>query len=450
MKNHSSGEFKKVATRARSYLTHDIFRLDTLGMPKLKAGGIHALKVIALSFQKFIMDKCPLRASSLTFYSLLSIVPVAAMAFGIAKGFGLDRRLEHELHTYFAGQQEALNFVIEFARSLLENTKGGIVAGIGILTLLLSVVKVLNHIENAFNLIWGVKSRTFDRKFSDYLAIMLTGPILFIIAGSMTVFIRTKVETFTANVAVLDLISPIIFIAMKLLPFGLVWLLFTMVYIIMPNTRVRFSSAFIAGIVAGTLYQLIQTAYINLQIFVANYNAIYGSFAALPLFMVWLQTSWLILLIGAEISYSHTTVDAYHVYPSGKKEISFIDKKMIALQIVHAIVKRFEKGEPPATAKDIAWKLKLPIGPVQEVITKMAASGLVSLTVPPKGKMPGVQPGRDIHTISIQTVVSTLDQSGDTDFNLPSTPFQQKVSHHLNTLAEEIRNSEDNRLLKDL
>ena len=426
MKTNLSDKLKKALIHVDDYITKDLFYKNTQKISNIKAKGYHALQIMVLSLQKFVADQCPLRASALTFYSLLAIVPVAAMAFGIAKGFGLEKRLEQDLYLQFSGHKEALNFVINFARSLLDSIKGGVIAGIGIPTLLLSVVKVLNHIESAFNLIWGVKSRKFDRKFSDYLAIMLTGPLLFTIASSITVFIKTKVETITANTSVMDLISPIIFFGLHLIPYILIWTLFTMVYIIMPNSRVRFKSAFIAGVVAGTLYQLSQTIYINFQVFVANYNAVYGSFAALPLFMIWLQISWLILLLGAEISNTHHTTDRYGCVPNAQG-ISFNLKKTVALQIVHLLVKRFEKAELPVTVRDMAQQLMLPIRLVQEVTKKLADSGLISPTVLTNRHTPGYQPARSIQTLSIQTVISALEQSGDFGFNLPSTRSYKEI-----------------------
>ena len=449
MKTTLSGKLKKAIIHANDYLTKELFFKNTQEIPKIKAKGFHALQVMVLSLQKFKADQCPLRASALTFYSLLAIVPVAAMAFGIAKGFGLEKRFEQDLYLQFSGHTEVLNFVINFARSLLNSIKGGVIAGIGIPTLLLSVVKVLNHIESAFNLIWGVKSRQFDRKFSDYLAIMLTGPLLFTIASSITVFIKTKVETITASTSIIDLISPIIFFGLHLLPYILVWILFTMVYIIMPNSRVRFKSAFLAGVAAGTLYQFSQTVYINFQVFVASYNAVYGSFAALPLFMIWLQISWLILLLGAEISNTHHTTDRYGCIPNAKG-ISFNLKKTVALQIVHLLVRRFEKKELPATVRDMAQQLMLPIRLVQEVTTKLADSGLISPILLTNRHTPGYQPARSIQTLSIQAVISALEQSGDTIFNLPSTRSYKEISHYLNKLTEESQNSKANRLLKDL
>ena len=449
MKKNAVRRLRDKTTQAHRYITNDIFWIDTQGMSALSIKGLSLLKLIVLSIKKFIADQCPLRASALTFYSLLSIVPVVAMAFGIAKGFGLEKRLEQDLYLHFSGQQEVLPFIIEFARSFLENTQGGLIAGFGVLTLLLSVVKVLDHIERAFNLIWRVKSRTFDRKFSDYLAIMLTGPLLFTMASSVTVFIRTQVETMTSSVGILSLFSPFIFLLLKLLPYILVWILFTMVYLIMPNTRVRLGPAFLAGVVAGTLYQISQIGYINFQIILANYNAVYGSFAALPLFMIWLQVSWLILLMGAEISNTHHTTDSYGTI-SDTHSISFRHKKMAALQIVHYLIKRFERQDPPVTARDVAHSLRLPFRLVQELTDMLSKLGLISLTVLPQRNTPGLQPGQAIGSLSIQAVVSAMDQFGNADFNLPESSFNENIKRALELLAEENQGSPNNELLKDI
>lgn len=449
MKRKSIASLKEAGEAAYRYVTRDIFSIDTGKMSWFKANRIHALKVISLTIRKFMMDQCSLRASALTFYTLLSIVPVVALAFGIAKGFGLEERLEQDLYLRFSGQQEVINFIINFARTLLENTKGGLVAGIGVLTLLLSIVKVLNHIENAFNTIWGVKSRSFDRKFSDYLAIMMTGPILFTMASSSTVFIRTQVENFTTNITMLYMVSPLIFLALKLLPFLLVWIMFTIIYIIMPNTRVPLGSAVFAGIAAGTFYQLIQIVYITFQISVASYNAVYGSFAALPLFLVWLHISWLILLFGAEISSSHFIAErSGFINAAGR--ISFLHQKAAALLIVHYLVKRFEKGLAPVTVTDIAHELGLSAGLIHGITIILEKNGLISFTIPEKRNLPGLQPARDIHTLSIHSVISALDQGGDAVFQRPATHFHKKIFQLLDILARENQNSKSNHLIKDL
>ena len=297
-------DIRVVRSKITNFIKTDIWRIRVRNLPRRKSFFIKQLRILLLAIRGFHGDKCPLQASALTFYSILSVVPVVAMAFGVAKGFGFQKLLEKQLLEKFPGQEEVMMQVVNFALSLLENTKGGMIAGIGVAVLLWTVIKVLSNIERSFNTIWEIKkSRTFGRKFSDYLSIMLISPILVIMSSSVTVFITTQVTLITEKIALLGIFSSLIFFILKLLPYCLVWILFTFIYILMPNTKVNFSSGFIAGVFAGTIFQLAQWAYIYFQVGVAKYNAIYGSFAALPLFLVWLQLSWLIVLLGAEISF---------------------------------------------------------------------------------------------------------------------------------------------------
>jgi len=316
----SMPDIRAIKSKFIAFFKTDIWRIRLRDLPRRKAFAIKQLRILFLTLHGFSYDKCPLRASALTFYSLLSIVPVAALAFGIAKGFGFAKRLETLLYEKLPGQEDVLTQVIAFANSLLENTKGGVIAGIGIAVLFWSLIKVLSHIESSFNAIWEIKKhRSIGRKISDYLSIALICPILVIMSSSVTVFITTQIKHITEKVALLGMFSPIIFFFLKLLPYGLIWILFTTIYIFMPNTRVNFSSGIIAGVFAGTLYQIVQWAYINFQVLVAKYNAIYGSFAALPLFLIWLQISWLIVLFGAEISFSYQNVHTHEFDPMARK-----------------------------------------------------------------------------------------------------------------------------------
>src|SRR3972149_3873262 len=284
-----------------SFIKTDIWRIRLEELPRQKSFFIKQLRIFLLAFRGFTEDKCQLRASALTFYSMLSIVPVIALIFAIGKGFGLEKLLEKQLSTMLKGQQEVMQQVLTFANSLLENTSGGLIAGVGVVLLLYAVMQVLSNIENSFNDIWQIKrDRSFVRKFSDYLSIMLIAPVLIIMSGSITIFITTQITRITESIELIGFFSPLIFLLLKLLPYCMIWLLFTFIYIVMPNTKVNFKSALIAGIIAGTIFQVSEWAYISFQIGVAKYNAIYGSFAAMPLFLIWLQTSWLIVLFGAE------------------------------------------------------------------------------------------------------------------------------------------------------
>ncbi|MFC1489002.1 YihY/virulence factor BrkB family protein [Thermodesulfobacteriota bacterium] len=427
-----------------------IWRIRLKDLPRKKSFAVKQLRIIFLTIHGFSHDKCPLRASALTFYSLLSIVPVAALAFGIAKGFGFAKRLETLLYEKLPGQEEVLTQVIAFANTLLENTKGGVIAGIGIAVLLWSVIKVLSHIEGSFNAIWEIRRhRSIGRKISDYLSIMLVCPVLFIMSSSVTVFITTQIKHITEKVALIGLFSPIIFFFLKLIPYGLIWVLFTTIYIFLPNTRVNYSSGIIAGVVAGTLYQIVQWAYINFQVLVAKYNAIYGSFAALPLFLIWLQISWLIVLFGAEISFSYQNVHVHEFDPEGRK-IAPALKKLLALQIVHLLVKKFSKGEKPLTTHQISYALEIPFYLTRKILDELVESGVVSSTAPESNNDIAFQPSRDINLLTVNSVIQALEHAGIDDFPMAQTTELQALSEALQTFGDEIDKSPANRLLKDI
>jgi membrane protein len=300
------------ARELHKFLSEDLWRIRLDEQPPRRSLWIKLLRVITLSVKGFDKDKCTLRASALTFYTLLSIVPILAMAFGIAKGFGFDHILEERVRQQFHGHEEVVAQAITFARNMLDNTKGGLIAGIGVVFLFWAVIKVLGNMERSFNEIWGIKKhRSWTRKFSDYLSFMLIAPVLFIMAGSMTVAVSSQVKNILLTHSYLAYIAEPILLLLKILPFGLLWGLFAFVYFFLPNGKVNVRSALLGGILAGTIYQIVQWAYITFQVGINRYNAIYGSFAALPLFLIWLQLSWLILLYGAEVSFAHQNVATY-------------------------------------------------------------------------------------------------------------------------------------------
>ncbi|HSO17898.1 MAG TPA: YihY/virulence factor BrkB family protein, partial [Desulfosarcina sp.] len=254
---------KASAKRIRGFFSANLWQVRRGECTGVQWMLIRLARTAILAFQGFFRNHGTLRASALTFFTLLSLVPVAAMAFGIAKGFGFEKRLQQELLEQFAAQQEVVLQIIGFARNMLDNTRGGMIAGIGVIVLFWAVIKVLSHIENAFNHIWRVRSRPFVRKLSDYLTIMLICPLLVIMSGSVTVFITSQVNAISGRFELLQMVGPVIFLGLKLLPYALIWILFTLTYIIMPNRSVRFDAALLAGVVAGTAYQVIQAAYIH-------------------------------------------------------------------------------------------------------------------------------------------------------------------------------------------
>ena len=432
------------------FIRVDIWRIRLKDTSRTKYFFIKQLRILILATRGFAKDKCTLSASALTFYSILSIVPVVAMAFGIAKGFGFQKLFEKELLEKFQGQEEVMNRVVAFANSLLENTKGHLIASFGILFLLWTVIKLLTQIEHSLNDIWEVKSpRTYGRKFSDYLSIMLISPILFILSSSVTVFITTQIAVITQKVALIGMFSPVIFFMVKLIPYGLIWILFIFIYMIMPNTKVNFSSGLIAGIIAGTIYQIAQWAYITFQVGMARYNAIYGSFAALPLFLIWIQLSWLIVLFGAEISFAYQYVDTYDFEPD-RRYISPAFKKLLSLQVSRLIISTFLKADPPLSAISISKILQIPIRLVEQILEELVEAGIVSDTEVKKNKEISYQPARDINAITINSVIEALEHKGVDNIPVAQTAELKHLSESLKTLNDEIEKSPANRLLKDI
>jgi membrane protein len=375
---------------------------------------------------------------------------VAAMFFGVAKGFGFENRLVKELYDKFPGQEEVLSQVIKFSTSLLDQTKGGLIAGIGMLVLFWSVLKVLGHIEMALNDIWEIKeSRSWGRKFSDYLSIMLISPILVLMSGSATVFITTQVAQITQKVALLGVFSPLISFSLKCIPYVLIWVLFTILYIIMPNTKVNFKAGFLGGVVAGTLYQIAQWGYISFQIGAAKYNAIYGSFAALPLFLMWLQISWWIVLFGAELSFANQNVATYEYEPDCLN-ISPGFKKLLTLQVAHVLIKNFSNGEKPLIYSQISNHLDMPLRLAHSIIFDLVNAGLVSEIKTKADKEFAYQPARDINKMTIQYVLEALDQEGTDDIPVAKTEDHQALSDALENFRDAMQSSPANKLLKDI
>ena len=432
------------------FITTDIWRIRLKDISRSKSFFLKQLRIILLAVRGFDEDRCQLRASALTFYSLLSIVPVVAIIFGIAKGFGFQEVLEKELLQNFSAHEAVLVQVMEFAKSLLETTQGGLIAGIGLLVLFWTVIKVLGSIERSFNNVWGVKSpRPWSRKFTDYISVLLIAPILFILASSIMVFITSQVTFITEKFALLGFFSSVIFFLLKLLPYCIVWILFTFIYIFMPNTKVRFTSGLVAGIVAGSIYQLVQWGYIAFQVGVAKYNAIYGSFAALPLFLVWLQLSWLVVLFGAEISFSHQNVDTYEFEPDCL-HVSVSFKKLLSLRIVHLLVKNFSAGKSPLAAAAIAHTLEVPIRLVRQMLFELVESGILSEVATREYEETAYQPGRDSDSLTIQYVIDALEKRGVDSIPTAQTEELKVLSESLQTFNDVIVSSPANKLLKNI
>jgi membrane protein len=278
---------------------------------------------------------------------------------------------------------------------------------------------------------------------------MLIGPLLLFMSGSITIFIISRVTSIMNNVALFGFVSPIVFFLLKFLPYGLLLILFTVIYILMPNTKVQLKSGLFAGVIAGILYQVVQWIYINFQISAAHYNTIYGSFAALPLFLVWLQISWIIVLLGAELSFAHQNVDTFE-YESDSMHISRFNKRLIALCVSHQLVKTFVNDETPLTAVQISQKLEIPIRLTRQMLSDLVESKAFSITQLENNNEPAYQPARDINKLTIQYIIEAMDKSGTGVIHVKDSKEADVLTQILESFHEIIERSPQNRLLKDI
>ena len=405
-------------------------------------------KIFLLAGYGFVDDHCSLRASALTLFTLLSIVPVLAMLFGIAKGFGFENLLQEQLLEQIPEQEEMMLQLLEFAEKLLANTQGGVVAGIGVAVLFFMVIKVISNIEESFNHIWKVrKGRTVGRKLGDYLAVMVLAPLLLIASGSISVYVKTQVTSIVRAVAMPTVGSSAVFYLLNYLPMLIILVLFSFTFIFMPNTRVNFKSGIIAGIVTGILYQIVQWGYVSLQVGVSSYNAIYGSFTALPLFIIWLQVAWLIVLFGCELTFYHQNFETYR-NKDKFEDLSFSLQKALALQITHLIVSNFTKAEKPLSLVEIAKQLVVPISALQPILAKLLQSNIIVEIKVDETAVPVFQPAFDTSLLTVASVIEALEGYGNN--TLPKSKGLEQFMRMNDDLRETLKNSELNRLLKEI
>lgn len=408
---------------------------------------IRQLRIIVLAARGFMNDRVQLRASALTLYTMLSIIPFAAIAFGIAKGFGLDQRLQQLLADEFQNQPEVLTWILNQASNAIQATRGGYIAGVGFIILIWSVMSLLDQIESSFNHIWQIQiSRPWLRKFTDYLAIMLIAPIVLIVSSSITVFVTTELYVNTES---MDFIKPVVGFLIKLAPYVLTWIGLTILFIIMPNTKVKFMPALVSAVITGTILQVLQWLYIDLQFGISKLSAIYGSFAAIPLFIVWVQSSWIILLLGAELAFANQNVTRYEIeYES--LNVSQHQKKALTMIIMKMIVNNFTTGERAVTSEGLSKSLKIPVRLVRDILQDLIDSRLVSMIHEDEHQERLYQPGMDVSKLSVSYILNRLDRKGsDQQVFLESAEYN-KMTAMLEQFEKLVEESDSNLLIKDL
>ncbi len=392
---------------------------------------VNLMKTANLSVRSFLNADLQNRAASLTYQTLLAIVPALALLFAICRGFGFQNLVESQLFSSFPAQSKAVATALKFVDSYLAQSSEGIFVGIGIIFLLWTLISLLSNVEDAFNKIWGIpQGRTIWRKITDYTAIFLILPVLMICASGITVFMSTTIQD---NLPI-DFVSPIVSTILDCSSLVLVWLFFAGSYMLIPNTKVKFKNAFIAGMLAGTAFLILQWLFVNGQIYVTKYNAIYGSFSFLPLLLIWLQLVWLITLSGAVYCYSSQNIFEF----SFTNEISKISddyRWRIVLCVMTIATVRFAKEEKPLTTHQISEQYGLPISLVTAAVNRLLSAGLLLIVVDKPGDdvcsfVPSVSPA----TLTLGEVIRKVADTGSAGF----IPGFDKRFGHLNTTIDSL------------
>lgn len=367
---------------------------------------LRVLRIVVKTISEFLEQKAMVRASALTYYTLLSLVPVFALAFAIAKGFGLESLLTGYIRDNVASADLA-DYVLTFAGSALDNAKGGLIAGVGAVMLLYSVFKLLNNIEAAFNAMWCVKSsRAMVRKLTDYVCIMLFAPILLIMAMSANIVLRSSLKSHLGGN-----LSPLQDVLMEFAPLLFLWAVFTLLYLVMPNAKVKPSAAIVSGVVTGTIFQAVQWVYITFQVGVSNAGAIYGSFAFLPLLLAWLQLTWTIVLAGCKIAFSIQNASKYEM-DGGPAEPSARLQRTLSLLIMRRTVEAFGRGER-RSGIDVANDLGLDRPLFFRLVERLCDAGLLAEVKTDEKAERTFIPGCDVARLTPRLICSKVDALGD-------------------------------------
>jgi membrane protein len=329
---------------------------------------------------------------------------------------------------------------------MLENTKGGVIAGVGVFVLLWTVIKLLGNIEFAFNGIWGVKKgRTFIRKVVDYVIILFIATIFLVVASSVNVFVTSFLGQYTESI-----FDPLIYLILKFIPFVLIWFVFIFIYIVIPNIKVSLKAAILSGMITGTIFQLVQGLYIGLQFGMAKYNAIYGSFAALPLFLMWLELSWMIVLFGAELAYANQNVDTYDYEPDARNASVYL-QRLVAVYIVTAICKQFEKCLPPLSEVEFSEKMDIPPRLVRRVLFDLTQCGIIiKISKEDESERDRYMPLINPQKLTLQFILNKLEHFGAEEVPIKNSPEFIKVREKMEQLRADLVNSRANVLLKEL
>ena len=402
--------------RIIEYLKTDIWQVPTEELSPVRRMLLAVVKAVVLAVRFFTTKRVLTQASALTYSTLLAIVPIVAVVFAIARGFGYSKYIEVWFRDLFASQQQVADVIVGFVNSYLVHTKSGIFLGVGLLFMLYTVLMLVSNIEQTFNEIWQVKhKRSIFRTFTDYLAMFFMFPILIVVSSGLSIFLATMAD----RLPDILLVSAAVRKLLAMSPYILMSLLFIGLYVFMPNTHVKVKNAIIPGILSGLAMQWLQFFYINSQIWMTGYNAIYGSFAALPLFMLWVQLSWTICLFGAELTYTSQNLD-YYDYDARTADVSHRYRLMLTAMLMSRVCRRFADGQKAPSADELRRETGIPIRIVNDLLYKLIEARLIlEVSSDEKGETSRYIPSESLDNLNLGVMIDRLEALGRWQIDLP-------------------------------
>ena len=415
--------------------------------PRHTRFAVATLRMLILAIERFTTKRIIDSAAALTYSTLLAIVPILAVVFAIARGFGFNKYIEEWFRGVLSSQPQAADTIVGFVNSYLIHTQSGIILGIGLVFMLWTVTILIRNIELAFNRIWQVKKpRSFFRTVTDYMGMFILAPIIIVVTSGISIF----VVSFANETEGFELLAPMVRRLWDLTPYVLMSAVFIALYVFMPNTKVKLRCAIGPGILAGVAMQGLQLFYIHSQIWVSSYNAIYGSFAALPLFMLWVQISWLICLFGAELCYANQNMDDY-AFKAKTEDLSHRYKTLLCLVISSRICHRFSEGGKPYSALKLKLDTGIPIRIVNDLLYELVQIGI--LTEIPGGDKDGeslYQPAECLSRLSVGTLIDRLEAHGKWSLTIDVKRLSSEAWKNIIAERNAYLNSQREVLLKDL
>lgn len=407
----------------KEFIQYDLWRQSHMNIhtPR-KRLWYRILQTIILVARGFKDQVLVVRANSLSFSLLFAFIPMMALIYAIARGFGFEEVMQETLSGSFLAEANIAPVLIEWIERYLETARGGFFLGIGLIVLFWAVYAFFNMLENSFNSIWNVKqSRSLGRRLTNYVMILLLVPILVVVTSGISIFLNSA-EVLSS---VLEAIEPVRKFMLRFIPFVATTAVFTWIFVAIPNTKVKFSSAFIPGIIMGLLYQVVQSLSMYLVVLFTRMSLVYGAFSIIPLILIWLNITCWLLLIGAELAFAIQNNDLF-AYENDLKKMSRRYKDYVMLYILAMIIRRFEAGEAPQTAQEMATVNQLPIRLVQQLLSRMEETNIIRRVYIEQEEDQAFVPALDTKTITVEMVIGRISAQGSEEF-LQHTPAEMQA-----------------------